>query len=884
VSFLRRLSLFAVTIAALPFLFVTAEPASKPSQDQIAQWVRQLGDDDFATREEASKKLYEAGEIAEAALREAMVGDNPEVTRRAGEIIDKFKWGLYPEAPKEIVDLVTRYRSSTPQGKNDVIRELLKAGPSASRTLLKIVDAEEDSTIRYGVFKFGHDELAQQAPQRIADEKYGDLERLIDLLVTADVERGVGFYAAYWQMRGKLDERIAHLKTMKGMGLDVKKTWEIIAYLYRAKGDLAAAREAAEKADKPALVEALLAEGGEWKKLASRKLLDDAEPGAEQLGARATYRRLAGDAKGFDEALADLRKSADAERLLGPEHIHLAKVLFLNDRSADAVDVLVRSPYLNLPTMAFEVLIAQMKFKEALEFADQAKTAGSEQAPVLEILKARTLYLLGEKEKATAIFARYGGMIIDGKIDVSWIETLIESEVRVGLLDQAAEHAAKALDAAAFDAMRDRLMPKLFPKNSETAEVLWLVLHGLVKDTKVIVRMEAGEAMKRLRDHMAGKAAAGQLADLLAQGEKDIANNLTPDLVPKWRLALAEAALLAKDDSLARSLLVKADSVAALLRLGDLDAEQKEWDKAAEHYWQAWKKEPSQPLAYYLNGWALKQAGQEKEGKKRMEQSHWMPLGDGAARFAFLRSLLERRHFDAVEREGELMLRLNPPGWQFASEGMRQVALAAMRRKDYLVAAQLQERSMLVCLKSGVAYSQSAAYLWVPALVHRLRAEGYSVAGDFDAARRETDLCWTALPGDALVPIEIVPMWDKAGRKKEATELFEKYLAVQQKLCDAYPKSTVGHNGVAWLSACCRRNLESAQKHAKTAVDLDPKNAGVLDTLAEVEFQLGNKDAAIEAQTKAVALEPKRAYFRKQLKRLEGGDLTAERPSEYDDE
>ena len=31
--------------------------------------------------------------------------------------MDKFKWGLYPEAPKEIVDLVTRYRSATPQGK-----------------------------------------------------------------------------------------------------------------------------------------------------------------------------------------------------------------------------------------------------------------------------------------------------------------------------------------------------------------------------------------------------------------------------------------------------------------------------------------------------------------------------------------------------------------------------------------------------------------------------------------------------------------------------------------------------------------------------------------------------------------------------------------------
>jgi len=191
-------------IAALPFLLsAAAEPPARPSQKQIAQWVGQLGDDDFSTREEASKKLYEAGEVAEAALREAMAGDDAEVARRAADIIDKFKWGLYPDAPKEIVDLVTRYRASNPQGKNDVIRELMKAGPSASRTLLKIVRSEEDPTIRGGVFNLIHAELALQAPQGIADEKYDALEPLIELLVAADVERGSGYYAAYWQMRGQ---------------------------------------------------------------------------------------------------------------------------------------------------------------------------------------------------------------------------------------------------------------------------------------------------------------------------------------------------------------------------------------------------------------------------------------------------------------------------------------------------------------------------------------------------------------------------------------------------------------------------------------------------------------------------------------------------------
>jgi len=54
--------------------------------------------------------------------------------------------------------------------------------------------------------------------------------------------------------------------------------------------------------------------------------------------------------------------------------------------------------------------------------------------------------------------------------------------------------------------------------------------------------------------------------------------------------------------------------------------------------------------------------------------------------------------------------------------------------------------------------------------------------------------------------------------------------------------------------------------------------------LAEVYFQRGDKDKAVAAQKKAVELEPNRAYFRKQLKRIEAGDPAAERPPENDEE
>ena len=93
----------------------------------------------------------------------------------------------------------------------------------------------------------------------------------------------------------------------------------------------------------------------------------------------------------------------------------------------------------------------------------------------------------------------------------------------------------------------------------------------------------------------------------------------------------------------------------------------------------------------------------------------------------------------------------------------------------------------------------------------------------------------------------------------------------------------VAHNSAAWMSACCRRNLDKALEHARKAVELTPSNAGNLDTLAEVHFQRGEKDRAIALQKRVIVLDPKKAYFRKQLRRIEVGDPSAERPSEGDD-
>src|SRR5262245_59860950 len=66
-------------------------PAAKapvPSKERLDALVRQLGDDAYARREEATRALTAIGDPAVAALRRAGASRDPEVRRRAGRLVE----------------------------------------------------------------------------------------------------------------------------------------------------------------------------------------------------------------------------------------------------------------------------------------------------------------------------------------------------------------------------------------------------------------------------------------------------------------------------------------------------------------------------------------------------------------------------------------------------------------------------------------------------------------------------------------------------------------------------------------------------------------------------------------------------------------------------
>lgn len=867
---------------------VKPDDAEKPpSKEELAQWVRQLGDNDYHTREKATQLLWKAGQHAEAAIRGALDNEDPEVARRARDLYEKFKWGVYPNTPPKIAERIQRYKAGDSTAKLAIVKDLFDLGGQGCLALVKIASAEDNPDLRRQLMQQIHHDAARAIPALLAEGNLPTLDDLMELTVAGhsgpapaggESDASLQNYAVYWLLRGNLDGKIAHYKQL--IGKKNPSAAAMLTYLYRAKGDFKNALQAANQADRPDLVQQVLLDLNDWKALAQKAEETNATGNLEALGVRAAYHRLAGNQAQFAKAIEAIKKRIEDE---GADEATLwfgGKALFLNDRPEEGLAAFRKRQNL---APAVEILCAQMKFREAIKLAEQVADrvgAGRRFAnpyPYLEIARARSLYAIGETGKSLEIFKKLGDAIKD-RADSHWVQTLVRTEQRLGLNELAFEHAGQFLAIRQQAQSHAQILDLFFPKKGETALVWWQLMR-LKQPTQqpAATLKQVGEIVSR----KARQAAAADIEQWIEDGEKAAAR-LGAEERSRWIIALAEGALDSGKDDLARKLLEKHVDTAAgpsvALRLGDLLASSKEWAKAAERYNQAWEKDRKQPLPLYLRGHALVQAGKKEEGRKLIDLAHWLPLGDEMIRHGLAQALAERDHAEAAAKERNLLLRISQPGSYQSGDTLRQMALEAMSKKDYLQAALCTEKALLRVLDANINFVENAAHIYVPYQVYRCRAIGLVMAGKLDEARKHIEMCETLVPGGVDLAIHLVPELDKRGFQKEADKLFNKTWAHHEKWCADSPNSSIAHNDTAWLAARCRRNLDKALEHAKKSVELTPEHPGHLDTLAEVYFQRGEKDKALETIRKCIALDPRRPYFYKQLKRFETGNPAAELP------
>ena len=872
--------------------------------ESINRWVGQLGDDNFGVREEASRKLWAAGRAAEPALRAALKGKDPEAVRRARDILDKLEMGIAPDTPQGIIDLARQCHAGDRQAQQEAVERLFEKGAKGYAVLLKLALKEEPRHGRQELFETVITRSQSAVARLLVEEGRPDeAEELLRACVASETDQAVKRdplpfagrgpfevamqnYAAFLMLRGRLDNKIAEFRSL------AEQSWgagaaELLVYLYQAKSDRPGARWAAERAGNPSLLTLVLEEQGDWEALARQPVPKGGSREVRELSRAAAYHRLAGDRRAFEDALAEIRKHAEAGQL------GTVAPLFFLGQPGEALALLQKSKRIAFLSSGgeqlnttFAFLRAQRRFRDAFALAGEvlAKTKDGDSFDQDVVSWALTHYRLGEKEKAIELLTQVGDRLVKAEYPGEY-SCLVVAEYQLGLKDQAFQHLAHIL-AKKGEGDIDLLLEEvdLFRAGSDAAVVGWGILRR--KSPKEPPEI----TLRKLEDLLEGKTTGENFAALLKEAELAATQVEDEGRRARWLGGVAQICRAAGRGDLAQQYGKKAAaqsrSAEPLVCLGDLLADQKRWQEAAAAYGQAWEKDRQQALPLYLRGWALTQASQEKEGRELMERAHWLPLGNAEARYKLARKLSRRGLAEAARRERELAFRL---GW---SERDLPLVLGFLGESDpwpmdYALSLDMEdarppqelrriaarcERVLLDSVRESNCLSRTASfYLSGPHRVHFLRARAFVAEGRVKEALEEVQLCLAFLPGDIEMPVCLVPELEKRGRKREADELFGRVFGFYEQLCKDYPRWAEGHNSLAWLAARCGRRLDEALAHSLRAVQLEPRSAAYLATLAEVHFQRGDRARALELIKQCVERDPRNEAFRKRLQRFEAG-------------
>jgi tetratricopeptide (TPR) repeat protein len=169
----------------------------------------------------------------------------------------------------------------------------------------------------------------------------------------------------------------------------------------------------------------------------------------------------------------------------------------------------------------------------------------------------------------------------------------------------------------------------------------------------------------------------------------------------------------------------------------------------------------------------------------------------------------------------------------------------------------------------NVVVTDDTEYVTFAYTAARVRARGLLAVGRVEEAQREIVAMRRILPREMRGLEQFIPALVRAEQTEVADQWFASILAAQQKIVATWPRAAEHHNVIAWTCARCQRELDAALRHALTAVELRPENAGYADTLAEVHFARGEVEKAVAAAQRAVQLAPRDQRLAKRLQEFE---------------
>ena len=863
-------------------------------EKSLSALIADLSDEKFRTREEASRKIWTIGEPALGALQEIAVGKDPEQAYRARELIRKIQLQITPETDPAVVALVERFAKATATEKLGLFAQMQKK--RAWRQILKLYASETSPDIQarlQQVLSRGGNSIdgiggvaVVAARERLA---VGDANGAREFLELAPADAaGLLALADFHRSQGTLP---AELKRAQNLAGERAAAWQLA--LYRAAGNLEAARDAAIAAGEvkiAAAISILLGDPLPW--------LRSNEAAGDGGAIHKPYTDLAIKRwQGIPLRATDLeplvRASQSKNRGERPNGINS---LFLLGETVLAEEAFFK----NTPLDAFSYFESLERIPEALRalgldpenpdyagwvatrFEPDSKAEGGEEqdftsdSPEL-ILLANFLERRGlHQENADAFLKPLASLAEkDGKMFSDFLAILFGGGPGGGGRPEAASQLARlaAIAWAGDNAERwDEVIVAAFGGQDETM-ALW---DWLIELEPAVGRVERFDGMLAL---------CGMGRDPRRLREK-------------W-LALAWAAIEATPAEKRTSFLLtlahlcqQSPDVATSLKVWDGLPEESRgevpwrahvldltaagrWEEAAELYLNlidrlAKARQDPQPALHASAASCLRQAGHAKDAATQDALVEKLALGNNALEIAH--GYAEGYDYLRAADWGERAVRQSDPGTEYFEFALQYHVLTLLEEGDWKTAAAVSEvRAQLA------GFDDSASDKALARLRIRLQADLGRGLAQLKVNRSEAltilGNCHQMFPSDGSLADDFFPALRKMGLLKEHDEWFKISWDRMVAVLTRFPDSDNTCNTAAWLASRAFRNLDAAQDYEEKALALNPDQYAYLDTMAEIHFAKGNRGKALEWSGRAVNFMPFDQLLRRQHERFRSQPL-----------
>lgn len=805
------------------------------------------------------------GESALPALKVAAAGKDPEASRRSRDLLRKIQLGIMPDSSPKIAELVLRYDRGSTHDRLLVIQELRKQ--KAWRQILKLYELEEseeslailEDATRGVAIEAARSCLASDTPDVAGAFAYLAMGRpaSTERMATASLHRALG----------SLDEELR--KPVEGD----KKEQALRRYpLLAVAGRTLEAARAAEQAGLPVHAARLHLLAGNplpWLMV---------EPGPQRSSpspALGLYREFV--IRRWGQGASEAHPPRELRRLALAEddedgRLQQLRLLFL---AGDAQEAEKRLRAID-PRAAFHYLESAERVDEALRVLgmDPAKPdfaawamkrfrvliddPDSEEGELLELsllgyflekrglldeLREAFVAPLGELAQADPEgFTRVAASLLSGPFDaleLPVVEPVLEAADRfagddegrwlelVGTLFEEREGTDRLwswlgrIDPAARPSDRLRKLSRILGLLADPTDERAVFFE---KSWKEVSRMDLagrGEMIACLVD----------LADQSGDSEN----------------FLRGMDLLERDGPEDAGRRFKGEHLAATGR----------WKEAAEEWMKLARLQPSDAAYRAYAAACYRRSGDEPAAAKQERHAELLALGVTVAQFQCAEAFGAAGDF----RRAALWWRRAGTECTLASGAFDAVVIRlgeqAQAEGDWRLAAAISEAQAFKHAQAlGEGFPQALAFSVAASLRLRIEAD---LARAFSCLERDRGNAVREMERVAAMPYADIALADHFFAPMRAAGLVDLHDRSFERIwhhlvggIEAYPENDNARNSAAWLAARANRRLDEAEKHLSKALEIHPRQAAYLDTMAELRFVRSDRKGAVAFSARAL--------------------------------